>query len=260
MRRSTRIILWIAAACGVGTAAWVAISSPRAGLDRSFERRYPGAARTFQTRPVMPAIPTDRDGLEAYVTVEPQDYSAWFRLAYRRRWQGDVEGAEQAFRTASECAAQASAAYPDAPYPSFVRGYVRQELGQRAEARRFFAEAAALYERHLANPDWESNPTPWLNLGWCRRHLGDERGAHGAWTRAVLAAEARLTPGDPVSLFNLACYRALAGRRDGALDALRQSIAAGWNDRELTLNDDDLASLRDDAAFAEMAQRIVKQP
>ena len=56
-------------------------------------------------------------------------------------------------------------------------------------------------------------------------------------------------PGDENSWYNLACVRALAGDREGALDAWEGAVAAGWEDPDHPLSDSDLASIREDARF-----------
>jgi quercetin dioxygenase-like cupin family protein len=56
-------------------------------------------------------------------------------------------------------------------------------------------------------------------------------------------------PGNPVMLYQVACYEALAGRREQAIEHLREAVGrderiVGWARR-----DDDFASLRSDPAF-----------
>ncbi|MEL6905882.1 MAG: hypothetical protein AAFZ87_06550 [Planctomycetota bacterium] len=56
-------------------------------------------------------------------------------------------------------------------------------------------------------------------------------------------------PDDPTVRYNLACSFALLGRHEEALDTLRVAIGLGYTDLEFMLEDDDLASLRDDPRF-----------
>ena len=58
-----------------------------------------------------------------------------------------------------------------------------------------------------------------------------------------------LLPDDPVVRYNLACSWALLGLKDQAFEALERAIALGYDDFEHLVNDEDLASLRDDQRF-----------
>ena len=74
-----------------------------------------------------------------------------------------------------------------------------------------------------------------------------------------LAADEKLVglvPENPTVHYNLACSLALLGRRDSALDALERAIQLGYDDSEHLLEDEDLASLRDQARFQELVIRL----
>ena len=74
-----------------------------------------------------------------------------------------------------------------------------------------------------------------------------------------LAADEKLVglvPENPTVHYNLACSLALLGRRDSALDALERAIQLGYDDGEHLLEDEDLASLRDEARFHELVMRL----
>ncbi|HVU78625.1 MAG TPA: DUF1028 domain-containing protein [Gaiellaceae bacterium] len=81
-----------------------------------------------------------------------------------------------------------------------------------------------------------------------------QRAAHGHYERGeygrgadVLAAA--LAGGDDAGvLYNLACYEALAGRRDDALGHLRRSLELDPSFRELAANDTDFDPIRADVA------------
>lgn len=62
----------------------------------------------------------------------------------------------------------------------------------------------------------------------------------------VLARE----PRHAIALYNRACYLALAGSIEPALDALEAALAAVPADREVARDDDDLRPLRSDPRFA----------
>lgn len=74
-----------------------------------------------------------------------------------------------------------------------------------------------------------------------------------------LAADERLVqlaPGDPTVHYNLACSLALLDRADAALAALEHAVSLGYRDWEHLLGDEDLARLRPDPRFQELAARL----
>ena len=66
----------------------------------------------------------------------------------------------------------------------------------------------------------------------------------------------RLEPDNPTVHYNLACSLALLQRIDESLDALAQAIQFGYDDAEHLLRDEDLAALRAEERFQEMARRL----
>jgi Flp pilus assembly protein TadD len=66
----------------------------------------------------------------------------------------------------------------------------------------------------------------------------------------------RLSPGNPTAHYNLACSLALTGELGAAIDALELAIEHGYDDPEFMSQDDDLASLRQDARFQALLQRL----
>ena len=76
------------------------------------------------------------------------------------------------------------------------------------------------------------------------------------WPEAATAfAECAALGADRISQchFNRACALARGGEREAALDALGDALATGWEERQGFLADDDLASLREDPRFLELA-------
>jgi tetratricopeptide (TPR) repeat protein len=59
-------------------------------------------------------------------------------------------------------------------------------------------------------------------------------------------------PRYPTLTYNLACAEALAGRKEDAIEHLRQSIALDERGREYAKGDSDFDSLRDEPAFKEL--------
>jgi tetratricopeptide (TPR) repeat protein len=75
-----------------------------------------------------------------------------------------------------------------------------------------------------------------------------------AATRMEVATLAH--PGNPTTLYNLACVQALAGDRKKALATLRKSVEAGFTDGKHMQKDTDLASLREMKEFQELVAKL----
>ena len=73
----------------------------------------------------------------------------------------------------------------------------------------------------------------------------------GEWerARAIVAAGLEEAAGSPALLYNLACCEAQLGRRDDALEHLREAVEKDPSLASGTSADQDLATLRDDPAF-----------
>ena len=91
----------------------------------------------------------------------------------------------------------------------------------------------------------------WHAVGWIAHDLGDTIGAYEAWRETLRLQVAYMesvsetaTSGD---WYNLACYRALVGEHDAALEALDRAVDEGWHDIGMTRDDEDLVSIRGEA-------------
>ena len=95
-------------------------------------------------------------------------------------------------------------------------------------------------------------PSPWESIAGFDVPLaqGDYDGA-----RRILERGLEQYPRNAGIHFNLACVESLAGRRDAALEHLREAVARG-DERMVRLarTDDDLAPLRDDPRFEELVR------
>jgi len=72
-------------------------------------------------------------------------------------------------------------------------------------------------------------------------------------TAKALAAETQAhekDPTDPLFMYNLACFEALAGNKDKALNWLEKSVEAGFYSPGKIASDSDLISLREDPRYA----------
>ena len=77
------------------------------------------------------------------------------------------------------------------------------------------------------------------------------------WGAAIAATHASLErfPGDPLLLYNLACYESLDERREAALAHLEQALAADRTMREMARADSDFAALADDPSFRALVEQ-----
>lgn len=97
-----------------------------------------------------------------------------------------------------------------------------------------------------------ANGRAWMRLGGALHWLGKYGEAVGALEKA-----AGILRG-PVVMYNLACAHARAGNKDKAFEWLNKSAATGFVKTTSLNADEDLASLRDDARFAELLKTADK--
>lgn len=66
----------------------------------------------------------------------------------------------------------------------------------------------------------------------------------------------RINPQDQLTLYNLACAYALAGKKNEALEALEASVSAGFDDYRHIERDPDLDSLRKEPAYQRLIEKM----
>lgn len=116
-----------------------------------------------------------------------------------------------------------------------------------AEARRY-PEALAHMDKAIQR--WP-NPVWFHDRGLYRLMEGDAAGAAEDLDRAV-----RGRPDDERFRYNHACALARAGRPVEALDALEAAVGLGWSDAAQTEADADLETLRGEARFRALLDRM----
>ncbi len=95
------------------------------------------------------------------------------------------------------------------------------------------------------------NDGAWSDLGHVLTKLG--RNARALEVDRELV---RRMPDDETAQYNLACSLALVGEIDAAIAALERACDLGYDDADHAAGDEDLASLRADARFAALLERL----
>lgn len=97
-----------------------------------------------------------------------------------------------------------------------------------------------------AKPGVAFSPSPWERTAEALTYWPTEQ-----WDKAIAVLEEHLaeTPSSGVTLYNLACALARAGRPEESVARLREAVALEGRFLELAQADDDLASIRDDPSF-----------
>jgi len=100
-------------------------------------------------------------------------------------------------------------------------------------------------------------PGPWENI-----YAARPSGEAGDYESAIAELEQglELHPNHRMLLYRLACWEALAGRKDDALDHLGQAIAQNDSMREWAYAEDAFASIRDDSRFPRASATEDDQP
>jgi transcriptional regulator GlxA family with amidase domain len=128
------------------------------------------------------------------------------------------------------------------------RGRLLQQAGILEDEGRAKDAAAAYRSVLAASPE---DAFAWYRLGANLQRAGDLPGAIEA---AQNAARSEAMRGS--ALYNLACAYALQGKKDDALGALEQAVAAGFRSKGLLESDDDLATIRGEARFRKVVTSL----
>jgi Flp pilus assembly protein TadD len=158
----------------------------------------------------------------------------------------------------------------DAPVPEHACRLLRRALAALEElppASRAASAASLLEGRALrALGEFEAAVIPlrraaeaspellesWLGLGWCYKRLGRLEEAIVALRSGLEAA-----PGQPLLLYNLACYHSLAGDVTAAVDLLTKAISLDDRFRDLTGAERDFDPIRSDPRFVAATHVVV---
>ncbi len=168
---------------------------------------------------------------ERALEIDPRKYEAWYFYARTRIRQGRP-------REALKLLQEASRVRPEDYQSVLLQAQLYVSLGDESQAiessREGLEKAQAVLE---FNPD----DTRALNLGAPALLRLGETGKADRWMKASLDR----APGDPIVLYNAACYYAMAGQDEKAVDCLEKCyLKAGTINPDWLKNDSDLDNIR----------------
>jgi tetratricopeptide (TPR) repeat protein len=129
----------------------------------------------------------------------------------------------------------------DAPTGTFV--FVRDPAAKRAAVART-DDTAVLAIGGARGQAYQVSPWEYYFAASPLVAAGDHAGA-----AALVREGLERYPGNPAMLYNLACFEALGGEREAALEHLRGAIATDERYRGYARDDPDFDALRDDPEF-----------
>ncbi|MFL5507861.1 MAG: protein kinase domain-containing protein [Gemmatimonadales bacterium] len=176
------------------------------------------------------------------IALNPKLFEAHYLYARALVQQGRVEEAVQSYR-------EAARVRPEDFQSGFLMDGLLRKLGRDAEADAAVREAVERVRRHVdLNPD-DARAFYLGAGGLVRLGLRDEA---QEWARRALAID----PADPSVLYNLACFEAVCGAHERAIDLLEQAVQHGFGNREWVENDPDFDILRDSPRYQALMQRM----
>jgi serine/threonine protein kinase/Tfp pilus assembly protein PilF len=189
------------------------------GLTLTYQRRFSEAAEEF----------------ERAMELDPTLYEAPWYYARALQAEGNKERAVELYERAAQLRVD------DYQAISFAATLSRS-FRPAEESLEFARRTVAAIERALTlNPgDSRALYLGALNL----EYLGDSVRSE-EWARRAVASD----PTNPLTLYNIGCLHAVAGRTGLALDHLERAVEQGMRNRDWFMTDPDLESVRGDPRF-----------
>jgi adenylate cyclase len=180
---------------------------------------------------------------EQAIALDPNQYEAHYFFGRACFAQGKREEAARLFRRAAEVK-------PDDYQTLLVLINVYRSLGREDEMKVVAREGVARAERELArHPE---NPRP-AYLGSGGLFVLGEVDRAKEWAARALAID----PDDVLVQYNVACFRALVGEHEGAIDLLLGLLPrAGQQTKEWVKRDSDLDPIRNHPRFAKVLELL----
>jgi adenylate cyclase len=176
------------------------------------------------------------------IELNPNLFEAYYYFGLANTSQGKFERAAEMYQ-------QAMKVSPTDYQPVVFLGQAYASLGRKHEEMKARLSSLDLIERHL-----KMNPHDTRALCMAANQLSNV----GELEKGREMAEEALARGEnePLVLYNIACYFALSGTVDRALELLQKAVDSGWGDRAWLETDGDLDSLRDDPRFKALLDSI----
>jgi serine/threonine protein kinase/tetratricopeptide (TPR) repeat protein len=189
------------------------------GLTLAYQRRFDEAAQEF----------------ERAMELDPTLYEAPWYYGRALQAEGKLDRAVKLYEHAAELRVDDYQAVSHA-------STVYAGLGRTDEALNAARRSLRAMESALSLNPGDSRA---LYLGAITLEMLGEHQRADEWARRAVQTD----PKHPLMLYNVACFHAVAGRPDIALDHLERSIEMGMRNRDWLMTDPDLASIREDPRF-----------
>jgi len=174
--------------------------------------------------------------------MNPNLFEAWYYAGLAYSSQGKFEKAIDMYQKAGEV--------NPLDYQSMMfLGQAYASLGRKHEEMKARVASIELIERHM-----EMNPHDTRALCIGANQLSNV----GEFERGEAMAEEALVRGrdEPLVLYNTACFFAVKGDTDRAIDLLEEAVDKGWGDKAWLETDSDLNTLREAPRFQALLDRI----
>jgi serine/threonine protein kinase/Flp pilus assembly protein TadD len=196
------------------------------GVALSLTKRYDEAQREFETA----------------IRLNPSLFEAYY-------FRGRAYFAEGKLELAAAAYSDASRVNPEDYQAPILAAQVYSGMGKKTEMMNSYRRGLAAAEKHLQlHPD----DARALYLGSNCLSMFGEKDQALQWARRAL----EMDPTDSGVLYNVACAYALLGETQDAVTCLEKAVANGFGHKAWLEHDADLNSLRSDARFDALLQKM----
>lgn len=134
--------------------------------------------------------------------------------------------------------------------PDFYSAYgdlqiAYERLGEKEKLRTTLELALQMYARYLLHHPDEGRARIYYAIDLIKVGKLDQ-------AKEEAAHAIRLNPDDPLMLYNAGCFYARLGEKDLAIETLRKSIRAGFENYDWIKRDTDLEGIRNESAYLEL--------
>ena len=136
--------------------------------------------------------------------------------------------------------------------PNFHTAYgdlrvLYERVGEKEKHEEVLQTLLQVYPRYLAQHPDDARSHMYYAIDLA--HVGRSEEARAQATKAL-----ELSPGDPLMMYNAACFYARMGERHLAVESLKNSVVAGLEDYEWIKRDPDFDSIRNEREYVELME------